>query len=227
MACDVQVAASTNQNVGYSGQGLGNGTRRYCTRGTSKCDGRYITDSAKLFGLNKGMQAAAAEARADLVRFNQEFENNMSAWENGLRSLQNGQWQAATEDTLRRWRGNVDALKEKSEMLEASDSKLADLERLVGTIAEEKMDLDNLKGKAATREEQADSLNPKSRPSPYTNILGLGRTFRASTRWTIWILSIVFGLLALGVLGFLIWQIVTNTTPQSPLASFMGGKRLV
>jgi hypothetical protein len=173
------------------------------------------------------MQAAAAEARADLVRFNQEFENNMSAWENGLRSLQNGQWQAATEDTLRRWRGNVDALKEKSEMLEASDSKLADLERLVGTIAEEKMDLDNLKGKAATREEQADSLNPKSRPSPYTNILGLGRTFRASTRWTIWILSIVFGLLALGVLGFLIWQIVTNTTPQSPLASFMGGKRLV
>ena len=154
------------------------------------------------------MQEAAESARRDLNAFSAEFRQGIDAWVNGLRSGQSGQWQSAVEDTLRRWRQRVEGLRTQTDMLEANDVGLSNLESLVGKIMSEKDELERLRSKAATRAEQADSLNPKERPSPSVNILGLQRTFRDSTRWTILALSIFFGLLALVVLGLIVWQTV-------------------
>jgi hypothetical protein len=169
----------------------------------------------------------ATAARRDFQQFSSEFAQGMTAWENGLRTGQNGQWMAAVEDTLRRWRANVEAARNQTQSLEANDTGVADLERLVGEIVTERDELHRLSDKAATREEQADSLNPKERPSPYTNILGLQRIFRDSTRWTILLLSIFFGALALVVMGLVVWQLVVVSRPLAGNAgaSMVGGRR--
>jgi len=151
---------------------------------------------------------SAAEMRIELDKFSNEFAARMADWENGLRAGQTGQWQAAVEDTLRRWRAKVDGLRTQSQMLDATNHEITDLERKIGEIMQAQTDLATLRAQAATREGQAGSLNPKVVPSPYTNILGLQRTFRDSTRFTILILSILFGIVAIGLLGWLTYMSV-------------------
>lgn len=160
-----------------------------------------------------------AEADAEVAAFIIEFDEKWLAWraaiQSGVPTASTGQ--AAVEDVVRRWQQSLAQLKGQSDIIMSNDNTMDELGQLAVQVAEEKNTLRKLRSEAGTRTDQADSVNPKSRASPYTNLLGLDRVFRSSTRFGILIASIVFGVLALGTLGFLIYQIVTsgNIIPPS------------
>lgn len=153
---------------------------------------------------------AAAEKVAH--NFESEFNDKMTAWRNALLSggQGQGQGQGAVDDVLLRWRQSVNSLKSQSEIILSSESVMDSLGTLANEIADEKNTLQRLRNEAVTRSDQSDSVNPKVRGSPYTNILGLQRTFRESTRFNILMVSILFGILALGALGALVVAIVQS-----------------
>jgi len=165
------------------------------------------------------MQSLAQQSRKELTDFDAEFATRMSEWENALKAGKSGQWQAAAEDTLRRWREQMQRIRSSSQMLESQESPLDELERLISQIMEEKGEVQKLGQRASTRATQADSLNPKVRPSPYVNILGLQRTFRDSTRLAIIIISGIFGALALAVLTLIVLAVI----PAGGFVSVGGG----
>lgn len=140
----------------------------------------------------------------------QEFNEKYTAWVNNVQAGNPGQSQAAVEDVLRRWRQYSEELRAQSETVMSNEGVMDALAMLVSQVADEKSTLAKLQSEAVTRTDQADTLNPKTRPSPYTNILGLQRTFRGPTRTGVLIASIVFGVLALAVLGFLTYRVVVT-----------------
>jgi hypothetical protein len=139
-----------------------------------------------------------------------EYEATLAGWKNGIQAGSPAQGQAAVEDVLRRWRQSIEDTRHKSDMLMANDGQMERLNQLVTSLEDERKVLERLRGEAVTRGDQADTVNPKSRPSPYTNLLGLQRTFRESTRMAILIASIIFGVLALVALGYLVYKIVVT-----------------
>ena len=165
---------------------------------------------------NKQEQEAAVQQSN---AFKAEFKERYDAWKNAVLAGNAGTGQAATEDVLRRWRQHQEILQSKSDMIMSNESIMDNLGQLATQVAEEKNTLAKLQGKATTRADQADSVNPKVRGSPYTNILGLQRTFRDSTRFTILLVSIVFAILALCALSYLVYSLMTQETT----ASFIGG----
>lgn len=142
-------------------------------------------------------------AQARLDRLSQEYQTAMTAWQNGVQAGNPAQYEAQVQDILRRWRQFTNDLRSQSEAATANQGVMDLLGQLVAEVGDQQQTLVRLRSEAGTRADQADSLNPKVRPSPYTNILGLQRTFRESTRTTIFWVAIVFGALALGVLGYL------------------------
>ena len=169
-----------------------------------------------------------AEADAEVAAFIIEFDEKWLAWraaiQSGVPTASTGQ--AAVEDVVRRWQQSLAQLKGQSDIIMSNDNTMDELGQLAVQVAEEKNTLRKLRSEAGTRTDQADSVNPKSRASPYTNLLGLDRVFRSSTRFGILIASIVFGVLALGTLGFLIYRIVISgeIIPTSYISS-SGGAR--
>lgn len=151
-----------------------------------------------------------------------EFNEKWEAWRNAVRSGQPNSGQAAVEDVVRRWQQSLNALKTQSESVMSNDTVMDGLGQLAVQVAEQKATLRKLRSEAGTRSDQADSLNPKVRSSPYTNLLGLNRVFRDSTRTGILIASIVFGSLALGSLGFLVYSVV-NKGSLVPVQYIQGG----
>jgi hypothetical protein len=155
------------------------------------------------------------EAERRLAGFSSEFHAALEAWQQSIQSSVTDtslstkvvQLETAMKDVLRRWRLFLQGLREKSETAVHNQGIMDVLQNLVAQVSEEKQTLEKLRSEAGTRADQADSLNPKVRPSPYTNILGLQRTFRDSTRFAILITSIVFAVLAIAVLGFLVYRI--------------------
>jgi hypothetical protein len=140
--------------------------------------------------------------------------------------------EAAVEEVLRSWRQQLTVLREQAaSAMSGDESGLNALSQRAADLMEQRSVLAKLKSEHVTRDEQAASVNPKTVPSPYTNILGLQRTFRPSVRQGIIIASIVFGLLALGVLGYVIYAMVV--TPAASRAAYIaspgpmsgGGKR--
>lgn len=172
----------------------------------------------------KERQDAAQQKINDFVA---EYQSTMDQWKNLVQAGQSVQGEAAVQDVLRRWRQYTIDLQAQSAAATANQSVMDLLAQLVGDVGEQKKILAELEGEAATRVDQADSLNPKVRNSPYTNILGLQRTFRDSTRTAILIASVVFGIIAIGVLSFLVYQMVTNpagyTSPSLTGAYGSGG----
>jgi hypothetical protein len=169
--------------------------------------------------------AAEVEFFGYLEAFNVAYAN----WVSSVQSGNPGPAAAAVDDVLRRWRASLELLRSQSETLMNNAGVMDMLDRLVVQVTDERETLKRLRGEAVTRSDQADSLNPKVRPSPYTNLLGLQRTFRQSTRTGLMIASIVIGILALLVLGFLIWRIVVTravAVESSGLGSMSGGSRL-
>lgn len=152
----------------------------------------------------------AAQSRLNGIA--QEYQTALTAWQNGVQAGNPAQYEAQVQDILRRWRQFTNDLRAQSEAATANQGVMDLLGQLVTEVGEQQQTLTRLRSEAGTRVDQADSLNPKVRPSPYTNILGLHRTFRESTRTAIFWLAIVFGALALGVIGYLgvnlLWPVV-------------------
>lgn len=151
-------------------------------------------------------------AEQESEQYAAEFNEKWMAWKNAVQSgaptAANNQ--AVVEEVVRRWRQNVALLRQKSDDIMSNENLMDDLGQLATQVADEKVTLHRLRGKAVTRGDQADSVNPKVRASPYTNLLGLNRVFRDSTRFSILIASIVFGVLSLGSLGYLVYRITAS-----------------
>jgi hypothetical protein len=164
---------------------------------------------------------ADAEKQAD--GFDTEFNEKWEAWRNAVQSGKPNSGQAAVEDVVRRWQQSLNVLKAQSDSVMSNDTVMDELGQLAVQLAEQKATLRKLRSEAGTRADQADSLNPKIRSSPYTNLLGLDRVFRDSTRHGILIASVVFGLLALGSLGFLVYSVVNQGALVVPGQYIQGG----
>ena len=166
-------------------------------------------------------------AQARLNGLAQEYQTALAAWQNGVQAGNPAQYEAQVQDVLRRWRQFTNDLRAQSEAATANQGVMDLLGQLVAEVGEQQQTLARLRSEAGTRADQADSLNPKVRPSPYTNILGLQRTFRESTRTVIFWVAIVFGALALGVIGYLgvnlIWPEATNTAKTTSGSPGGGG----
>jgi len=143
---------------------------------------------------------------AKTAAFAAEFRTAMEAWKNQVQSGQPDAGKSIAAGVLERWRGNRIGLQNRSEQV-AESGLLQELGTLSMEVIEQRQQLEQLKGEAGTRVDQAVSVNPKVRPSGYTNILGLNRIFRSSTWWNLLAASTIFGAAAAGMLGFLVYQI--------------------
>lgn len=127
----------------------------------------------------------------------------------------------AVSEVLRRWRAHSDSLQ--NEVMDSSH--LDEFQRKLAELADQREILARLESEAGTRANQATSVNPKVTASPYTNLLGLQRTFRAPTRTALMIVGIVFAVLAIATLAFLVVQLVmTRGGGATYIAAGGGGK---
>jgi hypothetical protein len=125
----------------------------------------------------------------------------------------------AVSEVLRRWRAQSDALQSEvsnSAQLDQMQVKLAELTGQREILA-------RLESEAGTRGNQAASVNPKVTASPYTNILGLQRTFRSATRSGLMVAGIVFAVLAVAALVFLAVRLLMAGGVPSAYTSMSGG----
>ena len=144
----------------------------------------------------------AAQQVAD--NFASEYGVAVDAWTVALRSGGNAvAAKRRVTDLVDRWRQSVNDLEQQSDGIMSDQTAMDQLGQLATQVAQERGTLAKLRSEASSRSVQSDSVNPKAKTSPYTNILGLRRTFRESTRLGILIASLVFGVLALVALGFL------------------------
>ena len=172
-------------------------------------------------------------AQTTAANFLTEYQTANTAWQNAIQAGNPAQNEAAVQDVLRRWRAFTQNLREQSDDAVANEAVMDVLGALVAERAELQQTLTQLESEAGTRANQADSLNPKPRQSPYTNILGLQRVFRESTRTAIFWASVVFAMLALLVLAYLIYATVvvgvsTGGESGSAVATgFKGGAGII
>ena len=149
-----------------------------------------------------------------------EFNTTYTAWTNAIQAAAGAgagkatasSQQAAVDDVLRRWRQFTNELKAQSGTVLNNEASMGQLEQLLAQVAEERLTLATLRGEAVTRTDQADSLQPRIRDSPYTNILGLRRVFRPETWNALLGATILFGILALVLGGIMVWMAVTAVT---------------
>jgi hypothetical protein len=139
------------------------------------------------------------------LEFQKEFNTRLNGWKDAMAAGAQGQGQAALEDTLTRWRAHMQGLQASSESLMGNESIIDSVSVLATQVADEQAALAKLRSEAGTRAGQADTVNPKVKGIPATNILGLNRTFRSSTRLALLIASIVFGLLAVAALSYFVY----------------------
>ena len=129
------------------------------------------------------------------------------------------EWKQPVLNILAEWRDYNNYL---SSVLYEQDTTVIDtIGPLAEQVAEQKQILQKLQGVAGTREDQVNSLNPKSSPSPYVNLLGLQRTFRPATRTAILWTGIFFGFLTLCVLAATIYMFVVRGIVPNP--TMVGG----
>ena len=150
-------------------------------------------------------------AEQEMNGFVAEFADAMTAWTSATAAGNSDQGQARVDDVLRRWRDFTGRLQTGSLLAAANGNVMERLTTRLTEVSELRDTLAGLEARVGTRTEQADSVNPKVKPSPYVNILGLQRTFREGTRNALLIASIVIGVVALAVLGLLIWQFVSGS----------------
>lgn len=167
-------------------------------------------------------------ALATMMTYIEETNVAFEAWYNSLLSGQSGQQQAALEDVLRRWRGSIQALRATSDSMVMSEGELDMMQLMIKEVQELKSQLKKFQSENGTREDQAVSVNPKVTASPYTNLLFLQRTFRPSARTGILIATILFAVLALVVVGFIVYRVTVEgaaAMPASyPVAQVGGGR---
>jgi hypothetical protein len=167
------------------------------------------------------------QAEMDTMAFAMEFHG---AFDTVKQKISNGATDddvmasyIAVSEVLRRWRAHSDSLQ--NEVLDSSH--IDEFQRKLTELAGQQEILARLESEAGTRADQAVSVNPKVTQSPYTNILGLQRTFRGPTRTTLMIVGIVFAVMAVLGLGALVYRLVV--TRGEILTTFQrgGGRRLI
>ena len=171
----------------------------------------------------------SAEQQSDA--FKQQFETEYEAWRNGIQAGQPAQYEASVTSILDKWWAFTNQLSTQVESDQDGTSTI--VADLVKELETQKQVLAELQSESVTRGDQADSVNPKSKPSPYTNILGLQRTFRESTRSNIFVATLVFAALALVAVAALVFSVVTGgevmkapfTAGPSMISSAAGGGR--
>jgi hypothetical protein len=125
----------------------------------------------------------------------------------------------AVSEVLRRWRAHSETLQNA-----VTDSNHIDgLQRKLVELADQREILARLESEAGTRTNQATSVNPKVTASPYTNILGLQRTFRSPVRTGLLIAGIVFAVIAVAALVFLGVRLVIAGGIPSTFVGMNGG----
>ncbi|NDE15283.1 hypothetical protein EBZ80_10175 [bacterium] len=165
--------------------------------------------------------------RQKLDEFTAEFTDAQEAWRNAIAAGSGAAVaQTRVDDVLRRWRAFTNNLERQTEVAVAQDGVMQRLSELMTEAEEQRSVLARLQSEAGTRTDQADSLNPKVRSSPYTNIMGLQRTFRSGTRTAILIVAIVFAVLAVATLGYLVWRVVSEGEIVRS-GAMVGGRALV
>lgn len=112
--------------------------------------------------------------------------------------------------------------KEVQNSITESQTDITKVSEKAATLAENQHTLKELLAKQGTRDQQASSVNPKITQSPYVNILGLRRNFRHNTRVGLIVASAVFGILALGALGYYITTSISEKTAMNPSALIQG-----
>lgn len=150
-------------------------------------------------------------AETQMSGFAAEFADAITAWKSAAAAGNSDQGQARVDDVLRRWRDFTERLQTGSLLATADGSVMDRLTSRLAEVSELRDTLSNLEARVRTRTEQVTSVNPKLTASPYINLLGLQRVFRDNTRTGILIASIVFGVLAVGVLGFLVFRGVVGS----------------
>ena len=154
-----------------------------------------------------------------------------AAYETYLHNPPTPEWRQPVINILAEWRDYNDSL---SHTLNEQDSSVIDtIGPMAEQVIEQKQILQELKVRAGTRDEQVSSLNPKTTPSPYVNLLGLQRTFRPGTRTAILWTGVAFGFLTLCVLSAMIYMFVVRGIVATPTmvgggsgGSRSGGKRV-
>jgi len=152
--------------------------------------------------------------QAETERILAEFERSYDgAYEDYVTALKSGGGAVAAkgkaESIISSWWSKVQDLQAQSDLMSSQQNSLDTLGQLATQITEERTALKELRSEANTRGYQADSVNPKITGSPYTNILGLRRSFRETTRMAILVMSIIFGVLALVLLAVVVFKVAT------------------
>jgi hypothetical protein len=165
-------------------------------------------------------------AEADTMAISMEF---VVAFESVTEKISTGASDAevmaaytAAAEVLRRWRAQSDGLQTEV----TNSTHLDDLQRKLVELTDQRAILARLESEAGTRVDQANSVNPKVTASPYTNILGLQRTFRSPARTGLMIAGIVFAALAVLGLVFLVVQLVMSGGVPSSYAAVGGGRKV-
>lgn len=151
------------------------------------------------------------QAKAQLTQMAADYEAAYSAWQGALASSSSeastGTLKLAVQQSLDKWRTYVERLRGRSDAIVANEGIMNRLFVLATDAKEQEDVLASLRSEAITRTDQAYTVNPKTRQTPYTNILGLRRIFRESTRSVIFYLSIVFAVLAIATVGYLAFAV--------------------
>lgn len=164
-------------------------------------------------------QKAELDTMAFAMEFHQAYETVKEKISTGATDNDVMASYVAVSEVLRRWRTHSDSLQ--NEVMDSSH--IDEFQRKLTELADQQAILARLESEAGTRADQAVSVNPKTTQSPYTNILGLQRTFRGPTRTALLVVGIIFAVLAVGGLGFLVFQLVTGGAAASYRAA--GGSR--
>jgi hypothetical protein len=165
-------------------------------------------------------ETAQIEAAAKIADLTLRFT---TAYEALIHNPPTPEWKQPVLNILAEWRDYNESL---SKVLFEQDSTVIDtIGPLAEQVVEQKEILKKLQGIAGTRDDQVSSLNPKSTPSPYVNMLGLQRTFRPGTRTAILWTGVFFGFLTLCVLSAMIFMFVTRGFVATPV--MVGGSKHV
>ena len=167
---------------------------------------------------------AADANRQKFEEFGAEFAEAQESWRSAIMAGSGAAIaQTRVDDVLRRWRAFVNGLERQTEATIAQDGVMTRLSDMLAEAEEQRAVLARLQSEAGTRADQADSLNPKVRASPYTNIMWLQRTFRGSTRTGILIASVVLAVVAAAALAFLVWRVVASGGELVRPGAMVGG----
>jgi len=155
-----------------------------------------------------------------MTDYRAQFNNAFAAWQNSIATAAANPGlidgisaaQSQLENVFNSWRSNVQDKQNALNAIVANETPMASLAALAAQVGEEKETLRQLREKQGTGSTQATSVNPKVVPSPYVNILNLRRNFRYGTKVNLIVASVIFGLLALGLIGFLIYKIVSDVS---------------